>query len=259
MPGKLKTRSKETNKAGPSSTSIVPAAVSPKSKSKKESKKSKAAAVKAPVEVPETASDEDDEDWEDEEEDVEDDEDDGVDEEGMKKLMKALGEGGLDDVGQMQLDALEGEEEESEEEGSEDEDKEGSEDDEDEDVEEDEISSVKIGKTPVSAEAEDEDDEDQIALEDAESVDEDAVPHQKITLDNKVRTFQLTISLPSLTCVQVALERIRDTIALDSSLPWTETLSVTYPETIEVDVNDDLSRELALCVPPSSSFSVTLT
>ena len=47
---------------------------------------------------------------------------------------------------------------------------------------------------------------------------------------------------------QNALERIRDTIKLDPSLPWTETLVVTYPETIEVDVNDDLNRELALCV-----------
>ena len=29
-------------------------------------------------------------------------------------------------------------------------------------------------------------------------------------------------------------------------MPWTETLVVTYPETIEVDVNDDLNRELAM-------------
>ena len=50
------------------------------------------------------------------------------------------------------------------------------------------------------------------------------------------------------TPVQIALERIRDTIKLPSSLPWTETLAVTYPETIEVDVDDDLNRELALYV-----------
>ena len=31
-------------------------------------------------------------------------------------------------------------------------------------------------------------------------------------------------------------------------MPWTETLVVTYPETIDIDVNDDLNRELALCV-----------
>ena len=44
------------------------------------------------------------------------------------------------------------------------------------------------------------------------------------------------------------MERIRATIALDSSLPWTETLTVMYPETIDVDVEDDLNRELALYV-----------
>ncbi len=37
-------------------------------------------------------------------------------------------------------------------------------------------------------------------------------------------------------------------IQLDSSLPWTETLTITYSEKIQVDVNDDLSRELALYV-----------
>ena len=46
------------------------------------------------------------------------------------------------------------------------------------------------------------------------------------------------------------MERIRDTIKLDPSMPWTETLVVTYPQTIEVDVDDDLNRELALCVSP---------
>ncbi|CCL98529.1 uncharacterized protein FIBRA_00528 [Fibroporia radiculosa] len=65
-------------------------------------------------------------------------------------------------------------------------------------------------------------------LSEAESVDEDSVPRQKIEIDNKI-----------------ALERIRDTIKLDPSLPWTETLSVTYPAVIEVDVDDDLNRELA--------------
>lgn len=45
---------------------------------------------------------------------------------------------------------------------------------------------------------------------------------------------------------QIALERIRETIALDSSIPWTETLTVTYPEPITADVDDDLNRELAL-------------
>lgn len=46
--------------------------------------------------------------------------------------------------------------------------------------------------------------------------------------------------------VQIALARIRDTIKLDPKMPWTETLVVSYPETIDVDVNDDLNRELAM-------------
>lgn len=45
---------------------------------------------------------------------------------------------------------------------------------------------------------------------------------------------------------QDALERIRENIKLDPNFPWTETLVVTYPEAIEVDVDDDLKRELAL-------------
>ena len=40
-----------------------------------------------------------------------------------------------------------------------------------------------------------------------------------------------------------AITRILETFKLDAKLPWTETLSVTYPETIEADVEDDLNRE----------------
>jgi len=58
--------------------------------------------------------------------------------------------------------------------------------------------------------------------------DEDAVPRQKIEVDDKA-----------------GLERIRESIQLDPSFPWTETLVLSYPETIDVDVNDDLNRELA--------------
>jgi rRNA-processing protein EBP2 len=62
-------------------------------------------------------------------------------------------------------------------------------------------------------------------------------------------TLSLSLDGPSSHGVlsQVALERIRDTIKL-SALPWTETLAVTYDQTIDVDVNDDLNRELALFV-----------
>jgi hypothetical protein len=56
------------------------------------------------------------------------------------------------------------------------------------------------------------------------------------------------LSISRVNNVQIALERIRETIQLDPSLPWTETLSISYPEVIDVDVNDDLNRELALYV-----------
>ncbi|KIK23477.1 hypothetical protein PISMIDRAFT_100270 [Pisolithus microcarpus 441] len=74
------------------------------------------------------------------------------------------------------------------------------------------------------------DEQEVIALDDVEDdvVGEDVIPKQKVEIDNTD-----------------ALRRIRETIQLDPSLPWTETLVVTYPETIEVDVNDDLNRELA--------------
>ncbi|KAI0754796.1 eukaryotic rRNA processing protein EBP2-domain-containing protein [Daedaleopsis nitida] len=138
----------------------------------------------------------------------------------MEKLMKALGEDGLDDYAQEQLRALTGDEEE----GSEDEDEResGAEEgqsglEEDEDAEDEpEAGPHEDVVIPVDE------------LSDNEMLDEDAMPRQKVEIDNKI-----------------AMERIRNIIALDPSFPWTETLTVTYPETIEVDVDDDLNRELA--------------
>jgi rRNA-processing protein EBP2 len=60
--------------------------------------------------------------------------------------------------------------------------------------------------------------------------------------------INLTKKKPLNLSVQAALDRIRQTIQLDPSFPWTETLTVSYPETIDVDVEDDLNRELALFV-----------
>ncbi|KAL5531181.1 hypothetical protein ACEPAG_4057 [Sanghuangporus baumii] len=153
-----------------------------------------------------------------------DDDDDGVDEEGMKKLMKALGEDGLDDVGRLQLEALQVEDDSEKEEGDDSEEQEESASESEKEDRKANISRLEHQEEEDEGEDEDKD----VALEDAESVDEDAVPRQKIITDNKI-----------------ALERIRNTIKLDPSLPWTETLTVTYPETIDVDVNDDLNRELA--------------
>lgn len=111
-------------------------------------------------------------------------EDEGIDEEGMAKLMKALGEDGLDEVGQLQLKALNGEQEDDESE-DEDEDNGGS------DVPQEEGSERETNEGEVDSEEEENGlvngaDEERIALEDVESIDEDAIPQQKVVTDNKV-------------------------------------------------------------------------
>ncbi|KAF8628652.1 hypothetical protein AX15_003784 [Amanita polypyramis BW_CC] len=193
-------------------------------------------------------------------EDEEDEEDDDVDQEGMERLMNALGEDALDDFDRAHLIALHGGsdederdgEKESDEEGQagsddgegaeiEDEGQSGSGEEESEDGGEDgeagkvegEEDGEEKRQTGQKAdededEDEDEDDEEGIALDEVESMDEDVVPRQKVEIDNKA-----------------ALERIRQSIELPPSLPWTETLTMTYPKKIEVDVDDDLNRELA--------------
>ncbi|KAI0647869.1 eukaryotic rRNA processing protein EBP2-domain-containing protein [Trametes meyenii] len=164
-------------------------------------------------------------------EDDDSDEED-VDEEGMQKLMLALGEDGLDDFDREQLRALTGDEDEGsgeeEEEGGMDSDAEAEGSDiEAQDSEEEEDSDEEAAQEG-DAQSGDEAAIPVDELSDEEVLDEDAMPRQKVEIDNKI-----------------ALERIRSTIALPSSLPWTETLAVTYPESIEVDVEDDLNRELA--------------
>jgi rRNA-processing protein EBP2 len=97
----------------------------------------------------------------------------------------------------------------------------------------------------------DEDDEDDYEDE------EDPVSNRaRAGLLNTVRHTRMSWNFPSnQTIVQVALDRIRQTIQLDPSFPWTETLMVTYPHTIDVAVEDDLQRELALYAIPLFYFS----
>ncbi|KZV60506.1 Ebp2-domain-containing protein [Peniophora sp. CONT] len=147
----------------------------------------------------------------------EDSDEDGVDEEGMARLMNALGDEGLDEFERAQLGAItgDGSEDEDEEEGS---DEESGSDDE-----------VVEGEDAVE---DDEEEEEGVELDgDDVSIASDVVdlvPKQKIQIDNAD-----------------ALDRIRETIALPSTLPWTETLTTTYPLTHTVDVSDDLNRELS--------------
>ncbi|KAJ6583946.1 eukaryotic rRNA processing protein EBP2-domain-containing protein [Mycena vulgaris] len=143
----------------------------------------------------------------------------------MERLMKALGDDGLDEFEQMQLHLTLG----GDEAGDDEDDDDSSDGDFTLDKNADEGSDSEDGE-------EGEDDGgrcrrggEDVALDDVESVDDDAVPRRK-----------------SRSTIQwVALARIRDTIQLDRSFPWTETLVLSYPESIEVDVNDDLNRELA--------------
>ncbi|KAF8476612.1 eukaryotic rRNA processing protein EBP2-domain-containing protein [Russula ochroleuca] len=102
--------------------------------------------------------------------------------------------------------------------------------DESHDEEEDSGDGEEGGADAESAPREESEAGEGVALDDddVDSVDQDAIPRRKVQVDNKI-----------------ALERIRDTIKLDQSLPWTETLTVSFPETIDVDVDDDLGRELA--------------
>jgi hypothetical protein len=102
----------------------------------------------------------------------EDDENSGVDEEGLEKLMNALGEDGLDEYDLAQLRMLTGPaagEESDEEEGH------------DSDGEEDDVSASE-------EEEEKSGEEDEIALDDEDvgSVDQDVIPRRKVEVDNKV-------------------------------------------------------------------------
>ncbi|KAK1231239.1 rRNA-processing protein EBP2 [Marasmius sp. AFHP31] len=201
-----------------------PAKDTKKTKAKGESKKKKLPESSPKVAVVPVVE-EDENEWEDEE-NVEDDEQDsdsdsengGVDEEGMERLMKALGEDGLNEFDQAMLE-------------DDDEDDSGDEEAE-EDVEEDELDDEDVEKLSDESESEEENQEDEeelVALDDEDvELEPDAVPQQKLEVDN-----------------EVALSRIRENIQLDPSIPWTETLVLSYPEKIDVDVNDDLNRELA--------------
>lgn len=227
----IPTAAKENGKTA-SKDSFAKAALPEKSKTKDKGKGKAKAVEPEPAPV---APFDDDDDWEDEEEldeaevmgtaassdqepisdseEEEDDEeenedsdedDDGVDEEGMERLLKALGEDGLDDFDKAQIMALNGAGSDVEvgsgEEGNEDEDEEsegGSHDKEYESGNEEEEEEADHARTaakskiaPQAADDEEyeEEDDEAIPLDEAEhSVDEDAVPRRKVEIDNKVR------------------------------------------------------------------------
>ncbi|KAF8326985.1 eukaryotic rRNA processing protein EBP2-domain-containing protein [Cantharellus anzutake] len=63
---------------------------------------------------------------------------------------------------------------------------------------------------------------------------------------SKVKTGTVQRGKVVITIFQEALQRIRETIKLDPSLPWTDHLTLTYPEPLGItNPDDDLPRELA--------------
>jgi rRNA-processing protein EBP2 len=149
------------------------------------------------------------EDEDEESDDGSDDETDGIDEKGMKRLMELLGDDALDDFTAAQLDALKRENDVSEESsgsddgdelGSEAEDRNGEHVSEDEELgESDSVSSnddsdgndaeEEMKDEKMASPVDEAEDEEEIALDghDDISIDEDAVPKQKVVIDNKVR------------------------------------------------------------------------
>lgn len=163
------------------------------SKSAGQKTKPKASKIKAappPPSSPPPAALGDDKDNDEEDEEESDSEDDGVDEQGMKRLMDALGDDGLDEFASAQLEGLDvsdKNEDGGEEEWS--------------DIEDEEAAKASDGSD--SEDGNDEDDEEEseagdmqddeelgdvVALDDVSDVDEDAVPRQKIVINNKVRS-----------------------------------------------------------------------
>jgi rRNA-processing protein EBP2 len=112
----------------------------------------------------------------------EDDGDEGVDDEGMKRLMAALGDEGLDDFDAEQLRMLGGEEQESDGEGDDENDA-----TEDEADQEDVLTDTPDGAADdLASDNSSESGDNAIPLDEADFVDEDAVPRQKLEIDNAV-------------------------------------------------------------------------
>lgn len=229
MSSKSKTTkaSKTSTKLNPEQVTPVATVASPDASTSKrvQSKEQKKATRTSGLQklsrtVPDEDGDEGDveEDVDDGDEEEDEDEEEDVSEEGMARLMKALGENGLDDFAQAELRALAGADSD---EGDADNDAENLTDDElgEEDSEEDEVAEGSDSEEEDGSEEDDnkhqgndnavddhtnedddekeaEEEEGDIPLDDALSVDEDAVPRQKIEIDNKVRfaCSSLTVS-----------------------------------------------------------------
>ncbi|QRW06474.1 rRNA-processing protein ebp2 [Ceratobasidium sp. AG-Ba] len=189
-----------------------------------------------------------------------DDDNEGVDEEGMVKLMSMLGEDGLDEVAEQQLselgldEATSDEEDEEDEDGSSDEgdaivgDGEGDSDsgwvDGDKEMD---VSGDSGVEAAVNEESEEEDD-DAVPLDEISDVDEDAVPKQKVVINNEVSISLLAFIRCADRVLQIArLEENTRNNRVGQDMPWTETLAFTTSEPLDIpNADDDLNRELAI-------------
>ncbi|KIR36168.1 rRNA-processing protein EBP2 [Cryptococcus deuterogattii MMRL2647] len=169
-----------------------------------------------------------------------DEDDQDVSEEGMKRLMELVD---VDDLNEYEMALLGAEQdEEDEEEGSEKEEvemsaSEGVDEDEEKQGEDKEQDNTIINEKP---------DDDVVSLDGLGSdvsVDEDAVPMQKVTINNKP-----------------ALRALADSIRV-TNMPWPEHLVLDSKETADVDPSDDLQREtvfykIALgCIPQARKLA----
>ncbi|ADV21927.1 rRNA-processing protein EBP2 [Cryptococcus gattii E566] len=167
-----------------------------------------------------------------------DEDDQDVSEEGMKRLMELVD---VDDLNEYEMALLGAEQDEEDEEGSEDEEVEPASEsvDEDEEMqgEDKEQDNTIVNEKP---------DDDVVSLDGLGSdvsVDEDAVPMQKVTINNKP-----------------ALRALTDSIRV-TSMPWPEHLVLNSKETADVDPSDDLQREtvfykIALgCIPQARKLT----
>ncbi|WVW84630.1 hypothetical protein I302_106664 [Kwoniella bestiolae CBS 10118] len=213
-----------------------------KGKGKEEVVKSKLAKKVAEVE----------EDEEEEEGSSEDEDDYGVSEEGIKRLMELVDPEDLDEFEKALLGGSD-EDDEDEEDGEEDDDEEDEEmvsgeeavsdedsdedEEEEDDEEEEELDNTIINEKP---------DEDAISLDGMNSdvsVDEDAVPMRKVTINNKP-----------------AMRTITESIKV-TNMPWPEHLVLNSKEIVDVDPSDDLQREMAFykialeCVPQAKKLA----
>jgi rRNA-processing protein EBP2 len=157
---------------------------------------------------------------------------DDVDEAGIENLMRALGDDGLNDFDHAQLDLVSGNKDGWEtEEGESDDDVEANipstgdrsdsqvgegEGEESEDEGEDASKTDDDKEGGDTAEGEE---QTALPLDDIESVDEDAVHHQKIEVNNKVREHEYEGYATNIHLYQVALKQIREDIKVDPSLP----------------------------------------